>query len=114
MNEIVLYCSFCGKSQHEVRKLIAGPSVFICNECTDLCHDIAHESDSKPPKRRPVLATFEAYYLRMLLDDAAKSARAASKTLQEYQDKLTEAARAPEEKGEIVVGFGGRDDDHGV
>lgn len=35
-----LYCSFCGKSQHEVRKLIAGPSVFICNECIDLCSDI--------------------------------------------------------------------------
>lgn len=39
----VLYCSFCGKSQHEVRKLIAGPSVFICDECIDLCNDIVHE-----------------------------------------------------------------------
>jgi len=36
----LLYCSFCGKSQHEVRKLIAGPSVFICDECVDLCNDI--------------------------------------------------------------------------
>ena len=35
-----LYCSFCGKSQHEVRKLIAGPSVYICDECVDLCNDI--------------------------------------------------------------------------
>ena len=39
----VLYCSFCGKSQHEVKKLIAGPSVFICNECVDLCNDIITE-----------------------------------------------------------------------
>ncbi|GAA5316597.1 MAG: ATP-dependent Clp protease ATP-binding subunit ClpX [Candidatus Pelagadaptatus aseana] len=38
-----LYCSFCGKSQHEVRKLIAGPSVFICDECVDLCNDIIRE-----------------------------------------------------------------------
>ncbi|MBF0414442.1 MAG: ATP-dependent Clp protease ATP-binding subunit ClpX [Magnetococcales bacterium] len=39
----VLHCSFCGKTQHEVRKLIAGPSVFICNECVDLCRDIIKE-----------------------------------------------------------------------
>ena len=42
-NGKVLYCSFCGKSQHEVRKLIAGPSVFICDECVDLCNDIIRE-----------------------------------------------------------------------
>jgi ATP-dependent Clp protease ATP-binding subunit ClpX len=41
--EKLLYCSFCGKSQHEVRKLIAGPSVFICDECVDLCNDIIRE-----------------------------------------------------------------------
>lgn len=39
----LLYCSFCGKSQHEVKKLIAGPSVFICDECVDLCNDIIRE-----------------------------------------------------------------------
>lgn len=38
-----LFCTFCGKSQHEVKKLIAGPSVFICDECVDLCNDILHE-----------------------------------------------------------------------
>ena len=42
-SEKLLYCSFCGKSQHEVRKLIAGPSVFICDECIDLCNDIIRE-----------------------------------------------------------------------
>lgn len=40
-----LYCSFCGKSQHEVRKLIAGPNVFVCNECVELCMDIIREED---------------------------------------------------------------------
>jgi ATP-dependent Clp protease ATP-binding subunit ClpX len=42
-NGKLLYCSFCGKSQHEVRKLIAGPSVFVCDECVDLCNDIIRE-----------------------------------------------------------------------
>jgi ATP-dependent Clp protease ATP-binding subunit ClpX len=53
-NPKVLYCSFCGKSQHEVKKLIAGPSVFICDECVDLCEDIikeeARESVTDPNK----------------------------------------------------------------
>ncbi|HEX5394007.1 MAG TPA: ATP-dependent Clp protease ATP-binding subunit ClpX [Rhodocyclaceae bacterium] len=42
-NEKLLYCSFCGKSQHEVKKLIAGPSVFICDECIELCNDIVRD-----------------------------------------------------------------------
>jgi ATP-dependent Clp protease ATP-binding subunit ClpX len=46
--EKVLYCSFCGKSQHEVKKLIAGPSVFICDECIELCNDIIR--DEVPPE----------------------------------------------------------------
>ena len=46
--EKVLYCSFCGKSQHEVKKLIAGPSVFICDECIELCNDIIR--DEAPPE----------------------------------------------------------------
>ena len=40
-----LYCSFCGKSQHEVRKLIAGPTVFICDECVELCMEIIREEN---------------------------------------------------------------------
>ncbi len=46
-----LYCSFCGKSQHEVRKLIAGPNVFICNECVELCMDIIREEDKSQTVR---------------------------------------------------------------
>ena len=48
----LLYCSFCGKNQNEVRKLIAGPSVYICDECVDLCNDIIREevleADAEP------------------------------------------------------------------
>ncbi len=65
-----LYCSFCGKSQHEVRKLIAGPTVFICDECVELCMDIIREEsksslvksrDGVPtPKEMPPLPDSEA------------------------------------------------------
>ena len=44
-NKNTLYCSFCGKSQHEVKKLIAGPTVFICDECVELCMDIIKEEN---------------------------------------------------------------------
>ncbi|MHB8282487.1 MAG: ClpX C4-type zinc finger protein, partial [bacterium] len=43
-----LYCSFCGKSQDEVKKLIAGPSVYICDECIELCNDIISEEIHEP------------------------------------------------------------------
>ncbi|WP_347251547.1 ATP-dependent Clp protease ATP-binding subunit ClpX [Legionella sp.] len=46
----VLYCSFCGKSQHEVKKLIAGPSVFVCDECVELCNDIIREETQDTPE----------------------------------------------------------------
>src|SRR5882724_11259369 len=48
-SEKLLYCSFCGKSQHEVKKLIAGPSVFICDECIDLCNDIIRDESTGEP-----------------------------------------------------------------
>ena len=64
-----LYCSFCGKSQHEVKKLIAGPSVFVCNECIDLCNDIIREevqdtAESAPehiPTPVDIMATLDDY-----------------------------------------------------
>ncbi len=52
-NGKLLYCSFCGKSQHEVRKLIAGPSVFICDECVDLCNDIIREEIQEAASEGP-------------------------------------------------------------
>lgn len=67
----LLYCSFCGKSQHEVRKLIAGPSVFICDECVDLCNDIIREeieesvgeATSKLPKPREINGILDQYVI---------------------------------------------------
>jgi len=53
--EKTLYCSFCGKSQHEVKKLIAGPSVFVCDECIELCNEIIR--DELPPSTAPGSAT---------------------------------------------------------
>lgn len=80
--EKLLYCSFCGKSQHEVRKLIAGPSVFICDECVDLCNDIIREETNgdanvdgrtggfpKPPE------------IHAILDDYVIGQQGAKKTL---------------------------------
>ncbi len=49
----VLFCSFCGKSQHDVKKLIAGPGVFICNECVALCDKIIAESPDPDPATAP-------------------------------------------------------------
>ena len=68
----LLYCSFCGKSQHEVRKLIAGPSVFICDECVDLCNDIIREevqeaenasSSDKLPTPKEIKNTLDEYVI---------------------------------------------------
>src|SRR6202142_3867412 len=63
-----LYCSFCGKSQHEVRKLIAGPTVFICDECVELCLDIiGEENKSSLAKSGDKIPTPKE--IRKVLDD---------------------------------------------
>ena len=77
----LLYCSFCGKSQHEVRKLIAGPSVFICDECVDLCNDIIREevqenSTSATQDQLPVPQEINA-----ILDDYVIGQQRAKKVL---------------------------------
>ncbi len=67
----LLYCSFCGKSQHEVRKLIAGPNVFICDECVELCNDIIREemedsvttTSNKLPKPQEIHQTLNEYVI---------------------------------------------------
>ena len=67
----LLYCSFCGKSQHEVRKLIAGPSVFVCDECVELCNDIIREEledtteagHDKLPKPKEINAILDEYVI---------------------------------------------------
>src|SRR5256714_2170124 len=63
-----LHCTFCGKSQHEVRKLIAGPTVFICDECVELCMDIVvEENKSSLVKSRDGITTPKE--IRKVLDD---------------------------------------------
>ena len=63
-----LYCSFCGKSQHEVRKLIAGPTVFICDECVELCMDIIRE-ESKTTLVKSKDGVPSPKEIRQILDD---------------------------------------------
>ena len=77
----VLYCSFCGKSQHEVKKLIAGPSVFICDECIDLCTDIIQEEIAKLPKEEGDDSLPTPHQIRENLDQYVIGQDHAKKTL---------------------------------
>ncbi|MCL2915824.1 ATP-dependent protease ATP-binding subunit ClpX [Shewanella corallii] len=77
----LLYCSFCGKSQHEVRKLIAGPSVYVCDECVELCNDIIREEikEISPKRDQDKLPT--PHELRQQLDDYVIGQEQAKKVL---------------------------------
>ncbi|SEP66392.1 ATP-dependent Clp protease ATP-binding subunit ClpX [Solimonas aquatica] len=74
----VLYCSFCGKSEHEVRKLIAGPSVYICDECVDLCNDIIREEVHAKPQTKGLPKPHE---IRAVLDEYVIGQETAKKIL---------------------------------
>ena len=105
-----LYCSFCGKSQHEVRKLIAGPTVFICDECVELCNDIIREEtkagisgkkDGDVPTPKEIFETLNDYVIgqdraKRVLSVAVynhyKRLRAGQKALAEHVTTLVHGA----------------------
>ena len=77
----LLYCSFCGKSQHEVRKLIAGPSVYICDECVELCNDIIREEIREISPKRDGSELPTPHEIRAHLDDYVIGQEYAKKVL---------------------------------
>ncbi|WP_309660717.1 ATP-dependent Clp protease ATP-binding subunit ClpX [Sphingomonas sp.] len=92
-----LYCSFCGKSQHEVRKLIAGPTVFICDECVELCNDIIREEtksslvrtrDGVPPPK-DIYATLDDYVIGQ-----ARAKRVLSVAVHNHYKRLANSQKA--------------------
>jgi ATP-dependent Clp protease ATP-binding subunit ClpX len=94
-----LYCSFCGKSQHEVRKLIAGPTVFICDECVELCMDIIREehkthlvrSREGVPSPRDICSVLDDYVIGQ---EYAK--RVLSVAVHNHYKRLSHGAKAPD------------------
>ena len=93
-NKNILYCSFCGKSQHEVRKLIAGPTVFICDECVELCMDIIKEESKDTlvkhqdglPSPKEICTVLDDYVIGQKL---AKEVLSLKKRLNEIYSKHT-------------------------
>jgi len=100
----LLYCSFCGKSQHEVRKLIAGPNVFICDECVELCNDIIREElEEKEAAKRSALP--KPHEIRGVLDQYVIGQDRAKKVLSVavYNHYKRLEVSQEKEKGEVEL-----------
>ena len=94
-----LYCSFCGKSQHEVRKLIAGPTVFICDECVELCMDIIRE-ETKSTGLKSSEGVPAPHEICQVLDDyvigQGHAKRVLSVAVHNHYKRLNHAAKSAE------------------
>ncbi|MBM4214437.1 MAG: ATP-dependent Clp protease ATP-binding subunit ClpX, partial [Gammaproteobacteria bacterium] len=103
----LLYCSFCGKSQHEVRKLIAGPSVFVCDECVELCNDIIREElENRAERARDKLP--KPVEIKKVLDDYVIGQERAKKVLavavyNHYKRLQTRAPGGAKAKDEVEL-----------
>lgn len=105
----LLYCSFCGKSQHEVRKLIAGPSVFICDECVDLCNDIIREeiqestateaASDKLPSPKEITEILDQYVIGQF-----RAKRVLAVAVYNHYKRLRFADTATKEKDQVELG----------
>ena len=103
----LLYCSFCGKSQNEVRKLIAGPSVFICDECVDLCNDIIREeiqeaSGEEGSTKLPIPAEINEI-LNQYVIGQQKAKRVLAVAVYNHYKRLRNAAPAGQTSGEVEL-----------
>ena len=97
--EKLLYCSFCGKSQHEVRKLIAGPSVFICDECVELCNDIIRDELQQNQDKAAGSDLPTPQEIAQILDQYVIGQRLAKKALSVAVYNHYKRIRAPQKSG---------------
>jgi ATP-dependent Clp protease ATP-binding subunit ClpX len=102
--EKLLYCSFCGKSQHEVRKLIAGPSVFVCDECVDLCNDIIKEETQEDPAKGPIRRLPNPEEIKETLDEYVIGQESAKKVLAVAVYNHYKRLNYSAQKGDVELG----------
>ncbi|WP_337880391.1 ATP-dependent protease ATP-binding subunit ClpX [Rheinheimera sp.] len=100
----LLYCSFCGKSQHEVRKLIAGPQVYICDECVDLCNDIIREEIKDISPKRDASKLPVPREIRNHLDDYVIGQEHAKKVLAVAVYNHYKRLRSVQQKADVELG----------